>query len=1046
MSVRKFKFVSPGVFINEIDNSQLPNEPREVGPLIIGRSQHGPALRPVTVGSYADFVNIFGEPIAGGKGDDVWRNGNTMSPTYGPYAAQAWLRNSTPLTYVRLLGSKNKDATAAGEAGWALSNRLIAAAVPPLVAAESSMQTQGSAYGLWVMPNEVSCSSAFTSSFSITGSLTAVWYVEDGYVGLVGTTNDSGSSGGLESTSGTAFASGSNRFVFSDSNGYFTLSISGSNLDYPNRVIKFSLAETDSNYARKIFNTNPTVTNKTITPSGSRERYWLGETYANNFLMKKARGSSDDSQDVGPGTVRATQGDSTSPSASANDTSATYIGVILPLASASAAENFGTKLTPFEDGTVSGKESRNNARTGWVFAQTLEDNSSPGQYVYTDRQKLFKFVALDYGTWANSELKVSITNVEYSSDQFNKYGTFDVLVRDASDTDTAPVILERFSNCNLNPNSTDYVGAKIGDEYVYFNSTTRRLTTEGSFPNRSKLIRIEMNTAVEGAQTNEEYLPFGFFGPIKYYDLNLNYVTNVASTGQTPHVLGARYYLSGGAANGVWQPAEQTSGHSAPGLLNVFTGSGFGEETYAGSAWGASSMRLKLLFPAHELRISSSQDDVPDYTNAYFGVWTGNSKSNPRYNTGYGDLNRPLGSDLSSLYTPSTADGDETEYQFAFTLDEIVQPDTDKNEFVWVSGSWAAGNSISVTSGNDYKSILDKTVNKFTMPLAGGADGLDVTEQNPFRNTGLADGTANTNYAYNSIKEAIDMTRDAEFVEYNLLACPGITNENLTYHLIQTAESRADALAVIDLKGDFVPADEDNSGVTYPDMDQTITNLKNRAINSSYGCAYFPFVQVRDPSSSTLVYMPSSVVALGAMAYTDRVRAPWFAPAGFNRGGLSSGIAGLPVVNVTKRLTAQDRDDLYKANINPIASFPNEGIVIFGQKTLQVTRSALDRINVRRLMLFVKKGISQIASTMLFEPNVRQTWARFIGQAEPFLADVKARFGLDDYKLILDETTTTPDLIDRNVLYAKVFLKPTRAIEFVAIDFVISNTGAAFED
>ena len=1038
MSIRKFKFVSPGVFINEIDNSQLPNEPREIGPMVIGRSLKGPALRPVTVDSYADFINIFGEPAAGGKGDDVWRNENTMSPTYGPFAAQAWLRNSSPLTYVRLLGSKNKDATSAGEAGWVLSNRLTAHATPTLTADAAQLGRSGSAYGLWVLPNEISASSAFTASFSVTGSLTAVWYVEDGYMGLVGNAN---SSAATASTT-DAFASGSNRLIFSDSNGAFTVSITGSNTDYPNRVIKFSLTDTDSNYARKVFNTNPTLVNKDIVASGSRERYWLGETYANNFLMKKARGNADADVNEGPGAVRATQGDSTTPSASHWDASAPYIGLILPLASASAADNFGTRQTPFEDGTVSGKESRNNARSGWGFAQTLDAVADKANYKYTTQQKLFKFVALDYGDWANKNLKVSITNVDYSSDQFNKYGTFDVLVRDATDTDTAPIILERFSNCNLNPNSENYVAAKIGDQYVYFNSTTRRLTTEGTWPNRSKLIRIEMNAAVDGAQTNEEYLPFGYFGPIKPYDININYLSNLS--GAFDHALRAKLYLSGGATNGVWQPAEQSAGNTSPGMLSVFTGSGFGETATGSDGVNYSEMRLKLLFPAHELRMSSSQDDVPDYTNAYWGAWSGKSKTNPRFNGDYIDLNRPLSSNLSSLYTPSSAD--KTDYQFVFTMDEIVQPDTNKNEFVWTSGSYVAGDSVSVQSGNDYKSILDKTINKFTIPLAAGADGLDITEQNPFRNTKLLDGAPSTNYAYNTIKESIDLTRDSEFFEYNLITCPGITNESLTYHLIQTAESRADALAIIDLKGDFVPADEGNDGITYPDISNTITNLKNRGINSSYGCAYFPFVQVRDPASSKLVYMPSSVVALGAMAYTDRVRAPWFAPAGFNRGGLSTGVAGLPVVSVTKKLTAQDRDDLYKANINPIATFPNEGIVIFGQKTLQVTRSALDRINVRRLMLFVKKGISQIASGLLFEPNVRQTWARFIGQAEPFLADVKARFGLDDYKLILDETTTTPDLIDRNVLYAKVFLKPTRAIEFVAIDFVITNTGAAFED
>jgi uncharacterized protein len=263
--------------------------------------------------------------------------------------------------------------------------------------------------------------------------------------------------------------------------------------------------------------------------------------------------------------------------------------------------------------------------------------------------------------------------------------------------------------------------------------------------------------------------------------------------------------------------------------------------------------------------------------------------------------------------------------------------------------------------------------------------------------------------------------------------------------MIETVESRADALAVIDLKGDFTP-EEDSTAKAYGAVTTTVNSLKARGLNSSYACAYYPWVQIRDTINGNVVFMPPSVAAIGAMSYTDRVRAPWFAPAGFNRGGLSSGVAGLPVINVTQKLTSKERDTLYDANINPIASFPNEGIVIFGQKTLQITRSALDRINVRRLLLYVKKGIATIASDILFEPNVQETWDRFIGRAEPFLADVKARFGLTDYKLILDKTTTTDDLIDRNVMYAKVFLKPARAIEFIAVDFIVTNTGAAFED
>jgi phage tail sheath protein FI len=150
-------------------------------------------------------------------------------------------------------------------------------------------------------------------------------------------------------------------------------------------------------------------------------------------------------------------------------------------------------------------------------------------------------------------------------------------------------------------------------------------------------------------------------------------------------------------------------------------------------------------------------------------------------------------------------------------------------------------------------------------------------------------------------------------------------------------------------------------------------------------------------------------------------------------------------VNVKERLREPDRDDLYEVNINPIAKFP-AGIYVFGQKTLQATPSALDRINVRRLMNFVKVGVEKRARSILFDPNNAVTWDKFRNSIEPFLADIKSRFGLQDYRIVLDETTTTPDLVDRNILYAKIELKPERAIEFIAIDFVLTNTGLGFDD
>ena len=330
----------------------------------------------------------------------------------------------------------------------------------------------------------------------------------------------------------------------------------------------------------------------------------------------------------------------------------------------------------------------------------------------------------------------------------------------------------------------------------------------------------------------------------------------------------------------------------------------------------------------------------------------------------------------------------------------------------------------------------------------------DVTEAEPFGNHKLDDNSGNVkqNYAYYSVKKAIDTASDPEAVEMDLLAVPGVTDSSLTEHMVNVCEDRGDALAVIDIANDYTPRYESNSSEAsrIGTVVSAVNTFKDRGLNSSYGCAFYPWVQVRDSASETvpgkLVWLPPSVAALGTFSSTQRNAELWFAPAGFNRGGLSEGSSGLNVVNVRQRLTSVDRDRLYGANINPIAKFPSEGIVVFGQKTLQVTPSALDRINVRRLLIFLKKRISRIAAGILFEPNVQTTWDRFVGRVNPLLESVKARFGLTDFKVVLDSSTTTDDLIDQNILYAKVFLKPTKAIEFIALDFVITNSGASFED
>ena len=365
--------------------------------------------------------------------------------------------------------------------------------------------------------------------------------------------------------------------------------------------------------------------------------------------------------------------------------------------------------------------------------------------------------------------------------------------------------------------------------------------------------------------------------------------------------------------------------------------------------------------------------------------------------------------------------------------------------YYWESGSRAGGYALSLTD------TIDAGLDSFTAPFFGGFDGFDIKVPDPLYNAGMASSPSDTtNYMYYTWKRGIDTVADPEEINMNLLTAPGLTTDTLTQHMVNVCEDRADSLAVIDLADVYIPPHEAYKATKSERIGTTptaaATALRTRRIDSSYGSTFYPWVQTRDEATGRMLWIPPSVAMMGVLASSERATAVWFAPAGFNRGGLSDGAAGIPVTSVSERLTSKQRDTLYDNRINPIASFPSSGIVVFGQKTLQERRSALDRINVRRLVIYLKKQISILSTQVLFEQNVQDTWNRFTSLIEPLLSNVQTKFGITDYRLILDETTTTPDLIDQNILYAKIMIKPARAIEFIAIDFVIMNTGASFDD
>jgi len=210
------------------------------------------------------------------------------------------------------------------------------------------------------------------------------------------------------------------------------------------------------------------------------------------------------------------------------------------------------------------------------------------------------------------------------------------------------------------------------------------------------------------------------------------------------------------------------------------------------------------------------------------------------------------------------------------------------------------------------------------------------------------------------------------------------------------------------------------------------------SVDTNYAAAYYPWVKVLDDSVNLPTWVPPSVVIPGVIAQNDRVAHEWFAPAGLNRGGLSN------VLEAKTRLTHAERDLLYEDRINPIASFPGQGVVVFGQKTLQAKPSALDRINVRRLLIRVKKFVASSSRYLLFENNTVATRNRFLNIVNPYLESVQSNQGLTAFRVVMDDTNNTPDVIDRNQLVGQIFLQPARSVEFIVLDFIVQPTGASF--
>jgi len=1071
MASRKFRFVSPGVFLKEIDQSQLPRTPEGVGPILIGRTRKGPSMKPYKVRSFQEFERVFGLPMPGNEGEDPWREGtHLLAESYLPYAAQAYLSADidSPVTVVRLAGVSGDDALEAGEPGWEATN----------------------AYGMFLVSLEDTSALIQTASLE----LGAIWYGTDSTfnVQLEGVPASSSVTAG-----NTTIASGS--IIKADDKGKFSIKLtSGAGT----RNVKFAL-----NNIRNEFNTNPVTTNSRISRQVSgtlAHHYWLGETF--NETYQKLLADTGDTKALKLGAVILKLADgmddfkSTSHGLTAartgwvfgNDTNATHAEfnpdnqqkLFRLLALHEGTEASKDLMIAIEDLRVPdvgaldrfGKFSvvvKKIMPAGFIDLERFDEcNLDPNSQNHIARRIGDVYYEWDpvekrnktYGGNVNIseyirvEMDPSLNNSPPTNTELVPFGFFGPIV--------PKTIISKPEQYTLT-----FAGQPTSDKTITIVSadgTSRTYTGK----NAASFASNEFNRDTSAtAAANSLAAAINHENGHKH-KLTASVAAEVVTV--TNKFAGATR-ATANISNQLNNVTVVTSSTAKGSDLWVECGSLAISGAVGSSMFGGGEAHIK--WPTLPLVNTASYDDPRFGMTSYTQDWTNLTQSieTDQTNKGHIDYIRAM-PNLSSntLLTDQLsglATGGNTEVSLKFTLDDVILAKISSvstnaevtgrgqiKTFLYKSGSRQAGDSWSskcnTEEGVELNTMLE-LVSGFHMPLVGGNDGIDITEANPFNNSTetLQGKTTANSYAYASVDRAIELIRDAEVVEHNLAVLPGITEEKLTKKLVRTCEARGDSLAIIDLPFVYQPPSEKQCD-SYKDrvsdsrgrVKAAAKRLVGRQLNSSYGATYYPWVQIKDDFAGKDVWVPPSVVALGVMAYTEEKADVWFAPAGFNRGGLDTGNAGLTVLRASEQLLSKERDTLYGANINPIAQFVSEGLVVFGQKTLQQTQSALDRINVRRLLIFVKKEISRISKDVLFEQNVQVTWNRFKVRATKFLDEVKVRFGLSDFKVVLDETTTTADLVDRNILYAKVFLKPARSIEFIAVDFVITRSGAAYDD
>lgn len=1011
----QLKFGSAGVSAREIDLSgPVAAQPSGVPAGVIGTALKGPAFVPVTVGLISDFYAKFG--LTDGK-------------KFGPLAVTEWLKNAQAVTYLRVLGIGTGQArtTSGNTAGSVASAGFVVGENEPDANTGFLLKNPyanlggppGRTYFLGAFMSESAGSTLFSAAGlqgagSVTpGVTTAAPIVRGVLMAASGVLlRLSSSFTGVNSAPASTLvgndtlASGSILGAVVLSSGQsslqnFTLLLNGhkgTDVRYPN-VYTASFDMTAPNYFPNVLNRDPLKLQET---GHLLYAYW--DIHPALAVV------------TGTGLVSTLSGAGAATSRSPGIESSAF------LTTGSAARNVGASNIPnyenFEDRF-------RHAASPWVISQRFGGKPA----------NLFRFHMLDAGAGTADKVKISIENLAVSTDAVDKYGSFDVVVRDFADTDTSVRALEQFRGCNLNPSSDRYIAKVIGDINVYFDfdrvETAQKVTIDGNYENKSNYIRVEVDETVANGEADSTALPVGFRGP-----------AHLVTSGSMPLT---DFNAGELQSSGLLKRAVQVP---VPYRMTIADGSGQKVLVNPSLYWGVQFEQVQSPTTPNATAVKNSS--LVSFTKYFpdFMTSTQNVLEDGEIGTADSD-------------TLGIIDADRFNKNM-FTL-ENIQVTTSSTGLAdsqkWHLASYVRNGNIASDDSNKTRALtVDDFVQtnrrflKFTFFMNGGFDGVNVMNSDEADLTNFAvkadmDDSSRGLTSGATVKaylKALDVMKSKTDVDVQLLAVPGIRHSIVTDYAVDAVENRFDALYLMDIEEYDTLNSSVTSSVQITSVANTAQNFVDRALNTSFAAAYFPDTVISDPNTKSNVICPPSVAVLGAFALNDAVAHPWFAPAGFTRGALAS------TLETKVKLDKDNLDTLYDSNINPLVAFPGTtppgtqaqgGVVVWGQKTLQSFASALDRVNVRRLLIDIRRQVREISNTIVFEPNRETTLAKFSAAIEPRLAKIKTQNGVERYLVKIDTTTTTQADVENNTIRGKIYVQPTRSIEYVSLDFVVTNPG-----